>query len=219
MTDIAKKKILVFASGDKTGGGSGFEELVKASRSGRLDAEIVGVVSNHAEGGVFKRAMDLIVPFRLFIGPWEAAEYERLIDEFKPDLVALSGWLKIVKGLDPRTTINIHPGPLPLTAGKYGHGVHEAVIEAYKRGEITHSAVTMHFVTKDYDEGPIFFVHKVEILPEDTPETLAGRVNKVEHAWQPLVTQAVVHGLIRWDGSSPNTLIIEPPWRTPEQKF
>ena len=47
-----RPKIVVFASGTKDNGGSGFENLVEASRTGILDAEIVAVVSNHERGGV-----------------------------------------------------------------------------------------------------------------------------------------------------------------------
>ena len=53
------KNLLVFASGDKDGGGSGFKKLVEAMKTGILQANIVGVVSNHATGGVYKKALEL----------------------------------------------------------------------------------------------------------------------------------------------------------------
>ena len=114
----------------------------------------------------------------------------------------LSGWLKLVAGLDPAWTINIHPGPLPRFGGPkiYGHYVHEAVMAAYHRGEITHSAVTMHFVDEKYDRGPIFFALPIPIEPSDTPETLAAKVNRAEHEWQPRVLNYVVHGQVRLVG-------------------
>jgi folate-dependent phosphoribosylglycinamide formyltransferase PurN len=125
------------------------------------------------------------------------------------DFVALCGWLKLVAGLDPKTTFNIHPGPLPEFGGKglWGHFVHEAVLKAYKQGKITHSAVSMHFVTPEFDEGPVFFTHPVPIEPDDTPETLAARVNQAEHEWQPKIANKVVHGEIAWDGKSPESLM------------
>ena len=70
-----KLRVLVLASGDKTGGGSGFQELVEFSRTTPpvLDANIVAVVSNHEDGGVFKRARALGVEFicwpRTFTAP------------------------------------------------------------------------------------------------------------------------------------------------------
>jgi phosphoribosylglycinamide formyltransferase-1 len=79
----------------------------------------------------------------------------------------------------------------------YGHFVHEAVLAAYRRGEVAHSAVTMHFVDEVYDRGPVFFALPVPIEPDDTPETLAARVNMAEHAWQPRVLNYVVQGKVR----------------------
>ncbi len=204
-----KKKLIIFASGNKTGGGSGFENLVNASRDGRLNAEIVMVVSNHDNGGVREKADRLGIPFRHFPAPYTADKYREVTEG--ADFVALSGWLKMVEGLDPKITFNIHPGDTHQFggAGMYGHYVHEAVIAAYKRGEVTHSAITMHFVTDDkqYDRGPVFFQVPVEILPDDTAETLAKRVNSAEHLYQPVVTNAVVHGKVRWDGTDPNTVV------------
>ena len=160
-----KPKILVFASGSAERGGSGFEKLVRASRGGVLSAEIIAVASNYANGGVSKRADKLGIPFLHFPKPWDTEGYQNLAQETGADFFALSGWLKLVTGLDPKTSFNsktvfnIHPGPLPEFGGMgmYGHYVHEAVMEAFKRGEIKYSAVSMHFVTEGYDRGPVFF--------------------------------------------------------------
>lgn len=197
-----KPKIIIFSSGTKTGGGSGFENMVNATRNGILDAEIVTVVSNHDNGGVKERADRLGINFIHFPAPWSKEKYKELTNGV--DLICLSGWLKLAVGLDPQKTINIHPGPLPKFGGPgmYGHFVHEAVMESYKKGEVTHSAVSMHFVTDEYDRGPLFFSQPVEILPDDTPETLAKRVNEAEHRWQPIVTQKVLDGEISWDGKT-----------------
>lgn len=201
-------KLLVFATGTPEGGGSGFENLVNASRDGRLSAELVGVVCNFEQGGVREKADRLGVPFIYMPGPFEAADYQKLVTDTGAEFCALSGWLKLVKGLEPRTTFNIHPGPLPEFggAGLYGHYVHEAVMKAYAKGDVTHSAVSMHFVTPEFDEGPVFFSHPVEILPDDSADTLAKRVNEAEHRYQPEITNLVVNGQISWDGKDPATL-------------
>ena len=196
--------ILVFASGTKSGGGSGFETLVKASRARPpiLEARICGVVTNHPEGGVRQKAKALGIPCEYWAGPYLAGGYQNWVKHFQADYVMLSGWLKLVTGLDPARTINIHPGPLPRFGGPnlYGHYVHDAVMAAYGRGEITHSAVTMHFVDEVYDRGPIFFALPVAIEPDDTPETLAAKVNRAEHEWQPRVLNYVVQGQVRLAG-------------------
>lgn len=209
-----KPKLIVFASGSKDGGGSGFKKLVENQKTGVLNAEIVAVVSNHANGGVKEIAEEHNVKFIHFNGPYVAEEYQRILSETGAEWVALSGWLKLALGLDPSKTINIHPAPLPAFGGKgmYGHYAHEAVMEAYKRGEIKHSAVTMHFVTPVYDEGPAFFRYKVEITTDDTPETLGSRVNAAEHEWQSKVTSMVVNGEISWDGEHKESLKVPEGW-------
>lgn len=208
-----QKKLIIFASGSEEEGGSGFQHLVEASRKGLLEASIVAVVSNHQKGGVWKRAQKLDIPFEYFSGPYHAQEYRAIVEEYQAEWVALSGWLKLVRGLDATRTINIHPGPLPQFGGKgmYGEYVHKAVLEAYHRGEVQHSEVVMHFVTERYDEGPIFFRYPVPILENDTSQTLGARVNAAEHEFQSWVTNLVVQGHIRWDGVDSRTLGV-PPW-------
>ena len=196
-----KIRVLVFASGDPEGGGSGFQELVEFSRTEPpvLNARIIGVVSNHPQGGVCRKADALHVPFEHWAGPFTAEGYRAWVDQYRADFVMCSGWLKFVRGLDPSRTVNIHPGPLPRFGGPgmYGHHVHEAVIAAYRRGEITQSAVTMHFVDDvAFDHGEIIFQMPVLIRPEDDAETLARRVNEKERAWQSYILNLVVHGHI-----------------------
>ncbi len=207
------KKILVFASGSKDGGGSGFRVLADGCKNGAIDGKICAVVSNHENGGVRHKADDLGIMFEHFSGPYDTAGYAAIIERYNPDLICLSGWLKKVTGLDPRKTINIHPGLLPLTAGMYGHFVHEKMIEACNNGEATHTAVTMHFVTEQYDEGPIIFQHALKIQFHDTPDSLAESVNKLEHEWQATITNLVLQGEISWDGSDPQSLRVPSKYR------
>ncbi len=205
-----RPKLTIFASGGKTGGGSGFANLVDHQKRGLLEAEIIAVVSNHENGGVREIAKMEGIPFVYFPGPFEPAEYKKIVNESGAEYVALSGWLKLVSGLPANKTFNIHPGPLPDFggAGMYGHFVHEAVMKAFAEGKVTHSAVTMHFVTdpkgdkSNYDKGPVVFQFPVKIKSDDTLETLAKRLNVVEHAWQPFVTNLVTSGLIFWTGKT-----------------
>lgn len=197
---MSKPRILVFASGDAEGGGSGFQEMVEYTRTSPplLEAEIVGVISNHNNGGVRQKADKLGVTFLYWAGPFDGDSYQDLIRLFDAEWVMLSGWLKLVVGLDPKRTVNIHPGPLPKFGGPglYGHHVHEAVMAAYHRGEIKQSEVTIHFVTAEYDQGPIITQFPVLIRDDDTPETLAKRVNEKERAIQSVVLNDVVSGKV-----------------------
>ncbi|MFZ1627084.1 MAG: formyltransferase family protein [Candidatus Moraniibacteriota bacterium] len=196
----AKPRILVFASGSATGGGSGFQKMLEMQHEGVLQADIVGVVSNHGGGGVVAKTSHFRVPFGHWTGPFTADGYQKWVRTFEADYVMLSGWLKKVSGLDMARTVNIHPGPLPLTRGLYGHHVHERVMAAYRAGEIDASAVNIHFVDDEYDTGPIAHTVRVEILSDDTPEALAARVNACEHVWQSHILNRIVHGAIRLEG-------------------
>ena len=206
---MARPRLIVFASGTQERGGTGFENLVKNSRGGDLDADIVAVVSNHEHGGVRSRADRLGVRFVYFDG---SQTYREIVEQFDAEWVALSGWLKHVYGLDPRRTFNIHPALLLDQNGKfggkgmYGHRIHEAVKAAFDAGEISESGFSMHFVTDEYDRGPVFFEYRIPLTPEMTAMDIAQAVNRAEHIWQPRLTHLVTHGYISWDGRDPLSL-------------
>jgi phosphoribosylglycinamide formyltransferase-1 len=94
--------------------------------------------------------------------------------------VIMAGFLKHVLIPDDfeRRVINIHPSLLPAFGGEgmYGLRVHAAAIE---RG-VKISGCTVHFVDNQYDHGPIILQRSCEVLPDDTPETLAARVFEQE---------------------------------------
>ncbi|HRV32552.1 MAG TPA: formyltransferase family protein [Candidatus Paceibacterota bacterium] len=210
-----RKKLLVFASGGKepNEGGSGFQEMVEFSRTDPpiLDADIVAVISNNQFGGVYNKSQLLNIPFEYWSGPFDEEGYKTIIEKYQPDFVMLSGWLKKTIGLNPSKTINIHPGPLPEFGGKgmYGHFVHEAVIEAFHQGKIKQSAISMHFVTEKYDEGPIIVKYPVLIRLDDTPQTLAQRVNEKERVIQSIFLNLVVMGYITYPDPDYRMLVID----------
>ncbi|MDO8522028.1 MAG: formyltransferase family protein [bacterium] len=216
-----RPKIIVFASGTKDAGGSGFENLVAASKSGVLDAEVVAVVSNQEHGGVRERADRLGVPFIYFnsVQHTNILEnvgmlYQEVVRKSGAEWAALSGWLKMTKGLNPQKTFNIHPALLSQLGGRfggsgmYGHHVHEAVKKALDAGEITESGFTMHFVTDEFDRGPAFFEFRVPLQKGMSADEIAKAVNEVEHEWQPRITNMVVHEEISWDGKNPESLVV-----------
>ncbi|MDO8551909.1 MAG: formyltransferase family protein [bacterium] len=231
-----RPKIIVFASGTKDEGGSGFENLVEASKSGILEAEIVAVVSNHEHGGVCKRAERLGIPFiyfnsysssysqilknlRIDGGRTEAEMYARIVKESGAEWVALSGWLKVVNGLDSKRTFNIHPALLSQLGGHgragrfggkgmYGTCLYEAVKTALDAGEISESGFTMHFVTDELDRGPAFFEYRIPLRKGMKADDIEKAVHAAEHEWQPKITNMVVHGEISWDGKNPKSLVV-----------
>ena len=213
---VTRPKLIVFASGTKDSGGSGFENL---AASPELGADIVAVVSNHEHGGVRQRADRLGIPFIYFECKTSdvlhmADAYRKVVQKTGAGWVALSGWLKHVAGLDPAHTFNIHPALLSFDHGRfsgpgmYGKRLHEAVKAAFDAGEITASGFSMHFVTDEYDRGPVFFEMPVPLTKGMTADDIQKAVNQAEYEWQPKITNMVVHGEIAWDGKDSTSLII-----------
>lgn len=198
---MKKRNILVFASDSATGDESDVQELVEFSRTEPpvLDARIAGVISDSANGEVAQLAKNLYVDFLLLSDRHTAENYRALVRAFSADFVMLSGWRQPVRGLDPQRTISIHSGPVPALDGSgfHGHHDHEAVISAFRRGEIKQSAVTMHFVD---EVAAVITQLPVLIKSKDTAATLAVRVKEKKRLLQGFILNDVVNGRIRLDG-------------------
>ena len=194
-------RIAIFASGS----GSNAEAIIRASREGRLSSEVGLVISNNVNAGVLKRAKALEVNNSV-IDP-RSFESEELyitsllstLDENEIDFIALAGYLKLVQRelIDKyRNKItNIHPALLPSFGGKgfYGMKVHEAVIEAGCKV----SGVTIHLVNKKYDRGAIIAQRTLPVLGDDSPESLAERVLKIEHEIYSEALQLFAEGRVK----------------------
>ena len=137
-----------------------------------------------------RQAEALGIPCEYSAGPYVARGYQNFVKYFNADYVMLSGWLKLVTGLDPARTINTHPGACTtLWRAEDFTGIMftKRSWRLITTGEIDRSAVTMHFVDAVYDRSRVFFALPVPIAQGDAPETLAAKVNRVEHEWQPRV--------------------------------
>lgn len=179
-------KIAVLASGS----GTNFEAIAKACQSGVLPASIAILIVNR-DCGACERATRLAVPHRV-IKPrdfdsessWDQ-EVCKTLAEQGVDWVVLAGFLKKVgeQTLSQFSgkILNIHPALLPKFGGPgmYGNRVHQAVFDA--KENITGS--TIHYVTENYDEGPIIAQHKIELSQADTPESISERVRSIENAF------------------------------------
>lgn len=125
-----------------------------------------------------------------------------LLREQQVDYVLLAGYMKkIPEALIenyPNKIVNIHPALLPSFGGKgyYGMNVHRAVIE---RG-VKWTGVTVHFVDKIYDHGPIIYQYPVRVRDDDTPESLSERVLEYEHRVYPKVVGWLCNDWVAVDG-------------------
>lgn len=192
--------IAVFASG----GGSNLQAILQHFSGPAGDVGRVAlVVSDRADAGALERAARAGVPTRVIPvrgRPSDGVARETLdaLAAAGVRLVALAGYLQlipaeVVQAFRDRI-VNIHPSLLPAFGGKgmYGIRVHRAVLEAGCRV----SGATVHLVDEEYDRGRILLQWPVPVLPEDTPEALAARVLRVEHAIYPVVVEALARNLL-----------------------
>lgn len=187
--------IVVFASGS----GSNFQAIIDAVISGEIPGTICGLLASRTGIRSIERAKENNIPVTVLtekdfqsVDDYTSALLKAL-DKWKPDLIVLAGYMKKIPGqmidLYENRIINIHPSLLPKYGGKgyYGLNVHKAVIA---NGE-KESGCTVHIVTKEYDTGPVLDQTHVQVLPDDTPETLQQRILIQEHILLPKVIKKI----------------------------
>lgn len=200
-------KIAVFASGS----GTNFQQIHKKILSGEIAGKIEVLVSNKPGCGAVNYAKGQGIKCTL-LRSQDPKDNEdvllRLFSDINPDLIILAGYMKLVPASITRLyrhkILNIHPALLPSFGGKgmYGIKVHQAVISANKKV----SGATVHFVDEKYDHGPIIDFMKVNVHPNDTAESLAARVLRVEHILYPRVVKAYCENRIIWEEDEPRVI-------------
>lgn len=188
-----KTRIAVLVSG----GGTNLQALLDAQSAGKLPSgEIALVVSNVRGAYALTRAADAGVPALTItrkdcggqVG-FESA-LAAALTEARIDLVILAGFLSILSAdftaQYPERILNIHPSLIPSFCGEgfYGLKVHEAAL----RYGVKVTGATVHYVNEIPDGGKILLQKAVDILPDDTAETLQRRV--MEQAEWILLPQA-----------------------------
>ena len=181
LTAGAKLRTAVLVSG----GGTNLQAILNACADGAVrHAEVTLVVSNNPNAYALQRAAQAGVPAivlqRRELGGCEGFEREliRVLEEHRIDLIVLAGFMTILSESFTRRydhrILNVHPSLIPAFCGKgfYGLEVHR---RALARG-VKVTGATVHFVNEVPDGGEILLQKAVEILPEDTPESLQRRV-------------------------------------------
>jgi phosphoribosylglycinamide formyltransferase-1 len=188
-----------------SGEGTTLQNLINRIRSRRLKAEIVQVVASKPRIGAIARAEAAGIPLALAsYNARSRTEFSNSVFEpirhSKADLVILAGFLALVK-IPPDykgRVINVHPSLIPSFCGKgfYGSNVHKAVLAMGAKV----SGCTIHFADDDYDNGPIIAQRPVQVLEDDTLDTLAARVFKEECKALPDAITLYAEGRLELDG-------------------
>lgn len=184
------RRIAIFASGS----GTNAENIINHFNLGEI-ARVVLVLSDNKDAFVLQRAHKLNVPAQYFqLDDLRNGRVLDLLKSYDIDYIVLAGFLKLFPQTIieefPQKIVNIHPALLPKFGGKgmYGDRVHKAVIESGQQ----ESGITIHFVNQNYDDGGIIFQAKCTVLPDDSPETLAQRIHKLEYEFFPKVIEKLL---------------------------
>lgn len=194
-----------------SGGGTNLQAIIDAVAQRKVtNTEIAAVISNNKNAYALERAKKAGIE-AVCISPKDFDSREEFnekliekIDSLQLDLIVLAGCLvvlpeKLIKKY-PNKIINIHPSLIPSFCGTgyYGLKVHEKALE---RG-VKVTGATCHFVDTGTDTGPIIFQQPVEVVEDDTPETLQRRVmEQAEWVILPKAIHAIANGRVTVEGN------------------
>ena len=179
--------------------------LIEAATPEDFPAEIVVVISNRADAGGLERAKASGIPtVTIESKPFgrDRAAFEAVLqaalDQHRVELICLGGFMRLfTAGFVQRwygRMLNIHPSLLPSFPGLDPQG------QALRAG-VKISGATVHFVIPETDAGPILMQGAVAVADDDTAETLAERILKVEHRIYPDALRLLAGGQARLDGN------------------
>ena len=194
-----------------SGTGSTMVNLQEHIDRGELPASIVLVVSSRKSALGLTRARDAGIPTAVLgrkrfskDGRFDAMAYSealsRILETVAPDLVVMAGFMTRLAPplLERFDVVNVHPALLPMFGGPgfYGHHVHEAVLDA----GVKITGATVHFADAQYDHGPIILQEAVPVMEDDTPDSLAQRVQAAERRIYPKAICLYAQGRLQRDG-------------------
>lgn len=189
-----------------SGSGTTLQNLLDCIDAGELDARVSVVIASRADAYGIVRARDRGIATSVI-----ARKKYKDVDAFSGDiwaeirkhdagLVVLAGFMSLLRVPEDfhDRIMNVHPALIPSFCGKgmYGHHVHESVIAYGARI----SGATVHFVDEHYDHGPIILQEAVPVLDDDTPDSLAARVQAKERELYPKAIRLFGAGRLRVEG-------------------
>jgi phosphoribosylglycinamide formyltransferase-1 len=186
--------LALFASGS----GTNVENIIHYFKDNST-INVSCILCNNSNAGVIERANRLGVDILVF-NRANFYDSDIVIDYLRHknvDLIVLAGFLwlipeRIIESYNNKI-INIHPALLPKYGGKgmYGNAVHKAVFENKEE----YTGITIHYVNKDYDKGDIIFQESIKIDAEDSPDSIADKVHKLEYTYYPTIIKKIAVNL------------------------
>lgn len=174
-----KKKLIILSSGN----GSNLQAIINNIENGKINAEIVAVISNNDSYSLTRAKNHNLNAIFLSHKDYATREnFDRALSEIilplKPDYIILSGFMRILSPFFiqqfEHKIINIHPSLLP----KYkGLNTHQKALDNHDKEH----GVTVHFVTEKLDDGEIIAQSKCQIEKNDTVKSLEDKIKKLEY--------------------------------------
>ena len=195
---MARPRIAILISGR----GSNMLALLEAVRDGRLHAEAAVVVSNvETAAGLIKARECGVETLVISHNKRTREEHDReVVAELKRrdvSLVCLAGYMRLLGSLFVRSfenrILNIHPSLLPAFPGV------DAQRQALEHG-VKITGCTVHLVDEQLDHGPIVLQRAIDVLDEDTVESLSARILEQEHEIYPQAVSLVLSSSFQVNG-------------------
>ncbi len=179
-----RMQLAIFASHE----GTNLQTVIDACKADLLQADVAVVISNNSGARALLRASEHGIAYHHLSSTTHPNPDEldkailQTLDLHAVDYIVTAGYMKKLKTRVLATyahrIFNTHPSLLPKHGGRgmYGLRVHEAVLAAGDKV----TGITIHEVNEHYDEGDIIAQTRVPVMPNDTPMTLAARVQALE---------------------------------------
>lgn len=187
------KKITILIS--NAGTGTNLQAIIDAIETKQLRAKIVIVISDTKEALGLQRAKKHHLPTLIIDRKDDLTKI--LKDKYQVDYICLAGWKKIIPDsmieLFVNKIFNIHPGLIPDTMdgvvknpdgtpGLWNRGkLTDVAIQNFFDHKASYAGSSVHFLSKEFDFGPVLARCFEKILPDDTIESLYRRLKKKEH--------------------------------------
>lgn len=180
-----------------SGSGTNLQAIIDEIAAGRLNVEVVKVISSRPDAFGLKRAAEAGIPtvsLNRDVYVDRAVADSLIVSEFRSagaEYVVMAGYMRmlgpIVLDAFPDRVLNLHPALLPSFKGAH------AIQDAFDAG-VKVTGVTVHFANAEYDKGPIVAQRAVPVREDDTVDTLEARIHEVEHELYPWVLAHLAAG-------------------------
>ena len=196
MSQKIKKRLVVLIS--NAGTGTNLKAIIDGIKEGRINGEIIAVISDKVEALGLEHAKLTGLPIEI-CSTKEALL--PLLQKLNPDFICLAGWKQII--LDeviiafPNKILNLHPGLIPDTENVKDNSVQnpDGTQALWNKGKLTEKAIqnfldqkatyagsSIHYLTLNFDFGPVLGRTFEKIEEKDNVESLYSRLKRKENA-------------------------------------